>query len=509
MVSRSSAVAGEIREYERFSTTVANAFVQPIAGRYLTSMEDDLSAAGIPASLQIMLSSGGVTTPSEARQRPVRLIESGPAAGALIAAHYARTLDKNRVLAFDMGGTTAKLCAIRDGRPTVGNHLEVARVHRFKQGSGLPIRAPSVEMIEIGAGGGSIAAFDSLGLLAVGPASAGAHPGPACYGRGGTQPTVTDADLLVGHLNPDYFLGGEMPLDVEAATAAIESSLSGHLGLTPVEVAAGIIEVVNETMATAASVYLAEHGEDPRRFTLIATGGAGPLHAVEVARKLGIATVVIPPSAGVASAGGLLVAPPRIDGARSLLMRLDAIDWTTVDQLFGELESEALATLTAMNIDQAEIEMTRSVDARYVNQGHEITVELPAGIVDDRSARSRIHEAFNCAYRSLFGRTVDGVAIECVTWRSTVQGPDGSLAAGSPQPTPSTTDSSTRPVHQSNDGRIDTTIYRRSSLQPGDSFNGPAIVEESQSTTVIGPGDRFSIDATGNLIVAVKAGGIL
>ncbi len=507
-MSISSAVAGEIREYERFSTTTANAYVQPLASHYLLEMTDRLSDLGIPAPLQIMLSNGGTTTAVEAARVPVRLVESGPAAGALIASHYARMLDEPFVLAFDMGGTTAKLCAVENGQPTVGSGLEVARVHRFKRGSGLPIRAPSVELIEIGAGGGSIARIDELGLLTVGPDSAGAEPGPACYGLGGELPTVTDADLLLGYLNPDYFLGGEMFLDPSNSYAAISSKLRDHIDLETIEIAAGIHDVVNEMMSTAAGVYIAERGQDPRRYALVATGGAGPVHAVEVARKLGIGKVIIPPTAGVASAGGLLVAPPRLDFARSSLTTLDALDWPGTQQLFEEMESEALETLRDMGVGRETIAIQRSVDARYINQGHEIVVPIQEAIWDNATARQVIAAAFDAEYRRLFGRTVDGVAVECVTWRTTLRGQDGAIPVASAESTSGSDLPTYRPVYfKAANGTLDTPVYRRESLERDHQYRGPGIVEEAQSTSVIGPSDHFQIDRSGNIVIRVEGGG--
>ncbi|CAN5512814.1 hypothetical protein BH23CHL2_BH23CHL2_14840 [soil metagenome] len=507
-VSRSSEVAGEIREYERFSTTAANAYVQPLASRYLSGMNGKLKDSGVKAPLQIMLSNGGTTTVPEATRLPVRLVESGPAAGALIAAHYARMLDEPLVLAFDMGGTTAKLCAIENGQPTIGSGLEVARVHRFKKGSGLPIRAPSVELIEIGAGGGSIARIDELGLLTVGPDSAGADPGPACYGLGGESPTVSDADLLLGYLNPGFFLGGEMTLDPERAATAVRTSLADQLDMNVIDVAAGIHNVVNETMATAAGVYIAERGQDPRRFTLIATGGAGPVHAVEVARKLGIGKVIVPPAAGVASAGGLLVAPPRLDFARSLLVQLDDLDWSIVGNLYEEMEADARRTLEDMGIPSDTITISRSVDARYVNQGHEITVPVDAAVDDTPGARAMIEAAFDDVYRRVFGRTVAGVPIECVTWRTTVRGDDSTLPESLDASTPSGEPYAMRPVHFGAAGGMrDIPVYQRAALQIGRMHPGPAVIEEAQSTTIVGPDDRFEVDRHGNIVIVTGEGG--
>ncbi len=507
-VSSSAEVAGEIREYERFSTTAANAYVKPIASRYLEDMGAKLAGAGIDAPLQIMLSNGGTTSTEEASRLPVRLIESGPAAGALIAAHYARQLGEPLVLAFDMGGTTAKLCAIDDGSPAIGSGLEVSRIHRFKRGSGLPIRAPSVELIEIGAGGGSIARIDELGLLSVGPDSAGADPGPACYGLGGSLPTVTDADLLLGYLNPDYFLGGKMQLFHQASRAAIDDHLVSRLGMDTVSVAAGICDVVNENMATAAGVYIAERGQDPRQFVMVATGGAGPVHAIEVAQKLGISKVIVPPSAGVASAGGLLVAPPRMDFARSLLTTSEDLDWRVVDILFAEMEAEATETLRRIGIPATDTTIERSVDARYVNQGHEFPVPLPACITVD-NAGELLRNAFEAVYERLFGRTVPGVPIECVTWRTTVRGPDGDLPQPAIPASSKTVPNHYRPVHfRSAATAVQTPVYLRGDLAPGTTIAGPAIVEEAQSTLVVGPVDRFSCISGGIIIVDLNKGEI-
>lgn len=499
-VSLSFEVCREIREYERLSTTVANAYVQPLAFQYLTALETRLRELGSSAPLLIMLSNGGISEAETAARQPVRMVESGPAAGALVAGHYGQLAGEERVLAFDMGGTTAKLCVVEDGRPALSHRLEVARVHRFKRGSGLPLLTPSVELIEIGAGGGSIAHVDALGLLTVGPQSAGADPGPACYGFGGRHATVTDADLLLGYLNADYFLGGAMRLDPAAGQAAVER-LAAELGLSAVQAAWGIHELVNENMASAAGVYIAERGQDPRRFTLIATGGAGPGHATGVARKLGIARVLVPPAAGVASAGGLLVAPPRFDLAHSHLTGLDAADWDALNLLLDDLEQSGRAQLErAGTLDDIAIE--RHVDARYLQQGHELSVPLPVGELNAAAAEV-VAAAFERQYEAVFGRVIPGVPIELVTWRVTVQARGADIELTVPHIDTTAREATSRSVFYPASGWIETPVVDRAALVPGAFHRGPLIVEEAASTTVIGPGDELTVDERGNLILTI------
>ena len=344
-VSLSSEVAPQIREYERMSTTVCNAYVQPLAERYLARIEESLRERGFNQGLYLMLSSGGVTTLETAARFPVRLVESGPAAGALAAVYYGELVGERDLVSFDMGGTTAKMCLIRDGSPTVTDTFEIARVHRFKRGSGLPVRVPTIEMIEIGAGGGSIARIDELGLLKVGPESAGADPGPACYGLGGVEPTVTDADLLLGYLNPGYFLGGRMGLDRGAAEAAVGSRIAEPMGLGVTEAAHGLYRVVNENMISATRVHIAEQGGDPRRLKLIAFGGAGPMHAHAIAQALKMEGYICPARAGVASAIGFLTAPAAFEYARTFIARLEGTTLGELDRIYAELEEQGRRTL--------------------------------------------------------------------------------------------------------------------------------------------------------------------
>jgi N-methylhydantoinase A len=372
-VSLSSEVAPEISEYERTSTTVANVYTRPLVEGYLTSLEERLRRLGFGGSLYIMLSNGGTASVDTACRFPVRLLESGPAAGALAAAFYSRATDFSEVLSFDMGGTTAKACLIEGGEPLRSNEFEVARVYRFKKGSGLPVKVSVIEMIEIGAGGGSIASIGALGLPKVGPRSAGSDPGPACYGRGGSEPTVTDADLTLGYLDPDFFLGGKMQLDREAALRAMQK-IARPLGLDTVEAAWGIHHVVNENMANAARVHAVERGKDPRAYPLFAFGGAGPVHGYRVARALGLTGFIAPLGAGVTSAFGFLCAPLSFDFVRSLYGRLHDLDWSELNAALDEMEEEGRGLLRASGAADTDVGVRRLCEMRYVGQGHEVTV---------------------------------------------------------------------------------------------------------------------------------------
>ena len=416
-ISVSSEVAPELGEYVRTSTTVANAYVQPLVDRYLQRIADRLREQGIEAPLHVMLSTGGLADVDTGRRFPIRLAESGPAAGAISAAWSGRQAGIESVLAFDMGGTTAKACLVEKGEPLIAREHEVARVYRFARESGLPVRAPVVDLIEIGAGGGSIARVDRFGLPKVGPESAAADPGPACYGLGGEEATVTDADLLLGHIDPDRFLGGEMALDVKAAEKAM-ARFAKQLGATRQEAAAAIHRVVDENMAAAARMHAIERGRDLRRFALVATGGAGPVHAAGVARLLGIETIVFPPSPGVASAFGMLTAPPAYDFARSLPAALSEVDWEQVGQVLEELKEEGRRSLPA-----GRARFTIQVDARHQGQGDSLTVTAQPNA-------SAVGRAFTRAYVDLYGRTPPGVPIEILTWRLRASGKAPSLTTG-------------------------------------------------------------------------------
>ncbi|RYJ03211.1 MAG: hydantoinase/oxoprolinase family protein, partial [Acetobacteraceae bacterium] len=416
-VSLSSEIAPEIREYPRASTTVANAYVRPLAEIYLERLETALREAGIPGGLFLMLSNGGLTHVAEAKRAPVQLLESGPAAGALAGAWFGRNAGLDRVLAFDMGGTTAKLALVDGGEPLVGWGFEAAREKRFLRGSGLPIQIATVELIEIGAGGGSIARRSDLGTLNVGPESSGAQPGPACYGRGGTAATVTDADLALGYLDAGFFLGGAMRIDAGAAGAAL-GHLAQQLGVAADRAAYGVHDVVAENMAGAARVAIAERGRIPAEYALLATGGAGPVHAWQVARKLGVSRVVCPPGAGAGSTIGMLMAPARVDRVASFNAALAGADYAAAEAIFAGLEAEALVVLRQTGAAEAGRVVRRLADMRYIGQGSEITVELPE-VLD----AAGVATCFEAAYRALFARTPPGAAAQFVALRLSVTAP--------------------------------------------------------------------------------------
>lgn len=504
-VSLSSDVVPEIREYERTCTTVCNAYVQPLLDRYVGRLESALGERGFTGRFTLMQSTGGAAAPDTARRFPIRLLESGPAGGALVAAFFGAPLGLRDLVGFDMGGTTAKICLIRDGRADIAPGMEVARVHRFKRGSGLPVTVPTVDMMEIGAGGGSIAWIDSLGLLKVGPHSAGAEPGPACYGRGGRAPTVTDACLALGYFNEASFLGGTMPLDRPAAVAALER-LGEPLRLDAVGTAWGIHQIVVESMAAAARVYLIERGQDPRRFALIAFGGAGPSHAARVARILGMSDVIVPPASGVASALGLLVAPVSVELVHSLPGPLDGLPWDRVAALYAEMEAQGLGALRDAGVAPASIVRERRAEMRLLGQFHDIEVPVPDGPLGPDVA-ARLAAAFEAEYRRRYGVFLSDRPIQALNWRLSVTGPrpDVRLRTGDPGPADAGAAVRTRrPAYfPESGGFVEAPVYDRALLRPGMRADGPAIIEEREATTVVGPGDRLTVDAAGNLRLAV------
>jgi len=488
-ISISSEVVPAIREYERSSTTVANVYVQALVDRYLSELGDRLERRGFGGRLYVMLSSGGIATIDTARRFPIRMLESGPAAGALAAASFGRASGHADLLSFDMGGTTAKLCVVEEGTPLVAADFEVDRVYRLKRGSGLPVKLPVIDMIEIGVGGGSLAAVDALGLLKVGPRSAGADPGPVCYARGGRQPTVTDADLVLGYLDPAFFLGGRMQLDVEGARAAIEREVAGPLGLSLDEAAWGIHTIVNENMANAARVHAVERGKDPAALPLFAFGGAGPVHATGVARALGASAVVAPRAAGVMSAFGFLTAPLAFDFVRSWRCPLDEVDLDEVNRFIAQMEAQGVALLGAAGLSPDELAHERFADMRYVGQGHEVQVPLPPGDLDDVED---LVERFEREYDRLYGRRGPRVPVEAITWRVVSSGPRPLLqSANGGSATGSQRLRGARPAYfPSLGGYVETPVYDRYALAAGFAFTGPAVVEERESTLVVGPGDE-------------------
>ncbi|MBQ1092785.1 hydantoinase/oxoprolinase family protein [Streptomyces sp. B93] len=488
-VTLSSAVAPVIGEYERASTACLNAYVQPLMSRYLDDLRDDLTTMGIDAPLRIMLSGGGVTTLEDAKRFPVRLLESGPAAGAIAAATVARALGEHDVVSFDMGGTTAKIAVVQEGRPRLKHDFEAGRVDKFKPGSGLPVRLTVVDMIEIGSGGGSIAAPDALGLLKVGPRSAGSVPGPVAYGRGGERPTVTDADLLLGYLDAENFLGGEMRLRTREAHKALTREVAGPLGLDTTDAAAGIVEVVTESMAAAARMHLSEQGKDPADFALLAFGGAGPAHAYGLAKALKIPRVIVPMRAGVMSACGLLAAAPTVDEVRSLPSPLTGVDWDQVAALYDDMTARATETLQPR--DPALAHVRRSVDMRYLGQGFEIEVDVPERDLGPAGV-GRIRAAFESTYGAVFGRCLDGAA-EVVNWRLSMRLPgDGTSTVGG-HPQGGDAGRGVRPVHFPGHGLLEATVWNRYALTPGTELAGPAIFEERESSCSFGPDCRIRV----------------
>ena len=496
-VSISSEIAGQLGEYERFSTTVANAYVQPLFDRYLGEIDEWLSHG----RLLLMGSNGGTLSVESARRQPITMIESGPAAGALAAAAFSRRLGKRHVVSFDMGGTTAKVCLIDDSEPLMSPDFEAARAERFKPGSGIPLRIPVINLIEIGAGGGSIARMNELGLLKVGPTSAGADPGPACYGRGGSEPTVTDANTMLGYISPSSFLGGSMTLDLGAAEAAV-GRLAGELGLDTIRTAWGIHDVVNESMAAAMRGHVAERNRDPRNYTLFAFGGAGPVHGVAVARKVGIPEVIVPLGAGVTSALGLLTAPMAVDLVQSAPSLLSDVDWAAVTRLLDALELRAGAQISLEELPPDAITVERAVDMRYVGQAHEITVRLPVP-TSEPGVESALREAFDETYLGLYSVLNDAFGIEVLNWRVRVSGPAADLWFGSGHD-PDTLARAARPVWEPSAGSfVEAPVHRQGALTLGSSYLGPMIVEQRETTAVVGATDTASIDAFGNLVIEV------
>jgi N-methylhydantoinase A len=503
----SSEVSPEIREYERWSTAVANAYVQPAMERYLGGLDWALKARGFACPLLLMTSGGGLMTLATARTFPIRLVESGPAGGAILAASLARQCRLDKALSFDMGGTTAKICLIDDGEPQHARSFEVARQYRFLKGSGLPLRIPVIEMVEIGAGGGSIADVDQLTRITVGPQSAGAEPGPACYGRGGTEPTVTDADVVLGRLDPLYFAGGSIKLESDRAAAAIAQAIGAPLGLRPIEAAFGLSEIVEENMASAARVHAVERGKDFEGRTLIAFGGAAPLHAARLAEKLGIERVMIPSGAGVGSALGFLEAAVAYEVARSRYVRLDdSFDPAAVNALFEEMRAEAEAVVKA-GAPEAPLIETRTADMRYCGQGHEIAVALPPGDLKDAS-RGTLAASYEEGYAAAYGRTIPGLDVEIMNW--TLR-----LAAVNEPPPPSPPQPAGRPakprgwraVYSPSDLVMqEFAIYHRDDLVAGSALAGPAVIAEDTTTTIVPKGSFARIDALGSIMLEKQEG---
>ena len=496
-VCASADISPQIREYPRMITAACNAATMPIIGPYLDELQKWLSVEGFGGSVLMMLSNGGVVSADDAAAAPIRLVESGPAAGALAARWFARRMGEDRLLAFDMGGTTAKATLVEDGEPALTTTFEVARRYRFKKGSGFPVSVPSVDLVEIGAGGGSLAHLDQFGLLKVGPESSGADPGPACYGQGGDQPAVTDADVVLGLLDPDAFLGGDMPLDAGRAQAAIEPLADG-LGLPVIDTAAGMYEVVSQNMAAAARMHAVERGVDLRGVTVLAFGGAGPPHACRVAELLESDRVVFPVNASVLSAFGTLVSPVRIDLARSMPVKLGAVDLAERDGLLDELRADGRRVLLGAGVPENQIGFRYGIDARYTGQGNEITIWVGEGdawpVADEE-----VVEAFEAEYRHIYGMTIDDVDIEVVTWRLAARAEPAEIATADDDVPQTAVDSSPQPVSTRTAvfGReqdaVEVPVYRRADLAIGAAFAGPALVEERETTSIIRPGWHVTV----------------
>ncbi len=499
-VSLSSDVSPEMREWERFSTTVANAYVQPLMARYLRRLEDGLRGLGATAPVFLMLSGGGLTTIETACRFPIRLVESGPAGGALFSAHVARQCGLESVLSFDMGGTTAKICLIDNARPQAARSFEVARVGRFKKGSGLPLRIPVIEMVEIGAGGGSLAHVDAMGRIAVGPESAGAEPGPACYGRGGRMPAVTDANLALGRYDPERFAGGAMRLDPDAAREALATQVGMPLGLPPEMAAVGVVEMVDENMANAARVHAIESGKTHEGRTLIAFGGGGPVHACRVAEKVGITRVLVPSGAGVGSAIGFLRAPVAYEVVRSLYQRFSAFDVGRVNALLAEMEAEARAVVEQGSFGAA-LSQSRLAYMRYVGQGHEIPVPLPASVLGAADV-AVIRAAYDDAYTRFYDRPVPGSDVEVMSFavQVTTAVPDTAQAEPTMPPASRPAPARTQAVRDTTTGEpANWAVHDRANLRPGAGVSGPAIIAEDETSTLVARGWSARVNGFGYL----------
>jgi N-methylhydantoinase A len=505
-LSTSVEVLPQIREYERTCTTATNAYVKPITARYLKKLSSRLESQGFRGKLYIMLSSGGITSVETAREFPVRIIESGPTAAVIASQHYGRMFKIQDIFCFDMGGTTAKSCLIQNGQAGLVSTFEVGRVQRFKKGSGLPIQVPVVDLMEIGAGGGSIARMSKMGLLQVGPQSAGADPGPVCYGRGGREPTVTDADLVLGYLDPDYFLGGTMPLDKAAAEAAISAQVAGPLGASPLEAAFGIHDLINETMAAAAKTHIAEKGGNPKLITIAAFGGAGPVHAYGLAKKIGAPRIIVPPLAGVGSAMGFFTAPVAFDLSRSQRTTLDDADFGQIEALFQELEAEAAGILQQANQRQR-VKFERTLMMRFVGQGAETDLFIERRPFQKWS-KALIRQRFDVVYQKLYGRTYPENTVEFVTFKVRASLPErpfrlpplarrkGKMAECI---------KGRRPAFSLLKKKfVPFTVYDRLKLYPGARMAGPAIIEEKESTIVIGEDGRARVDEYGFVWIDIK-----
>ena len=497
-VTLSHEVSPTFREYERTSTTVVNAYVMTAVRDYLRGLATAMTGRGYRGRLFVMQSSGGIATAEAMQRYPVRMIESGPAAGALMAAAYGELTGHRDLIAFDMGGTTAKLALIEAGRPATTTAFELHRVNNAP-GSGLPMNIQAIDLVEIGAGGGSIARA-RLGVVAVGPESASSTPGPVCYDRGGVEPTVTDADVVLGYINPDYFAGGSITLRPGAAARAIEERIGRPLGLSLEDAAWGIHTIVNTNMELATRVVSIERGRDPRDLTLVAFGGSGPVHGCRLAQALGIPRVILPAAAGVTAAIGLLAAEVKFDVARTYVRRLDGLDPAAVDAMYGEMAAQATEVVRESAV-AGEVALVRSADARYVGQGYELTVPVPGGRLD-ADALVRVRASFDEVYAARYGYANPAEPVEIVTWKLSAVGgaPRIALAKAATRSVGESRKGTRRAYFPETRGYVDTPVYDRYALAAGTSLSGPAIVEERESTTVLPPGLTAAVDEYATLI---------
>ena len=500
-------VLPQIKEYERTSTTATNAYVKPLTGRYLSGLEDRLTKTGFKGKLFIMLSSGGVTSVDTAAEFPVRIIESGPTAAVIAGQYYSKHFNIPDMFCFDMGGTTAKSCLIRKGAADVVPTFEVGRVQRFMKGSGLTIQVPVVDLMEIGAGGGSIAKVSKMGTLHVGPESSGAAPGPICYGRGGTDPCVTDADLLLGYLDENYFLGGAMRLDMDGARQGVEEKIAGPLGVSFVQAVWGIHNLINETMAAAAKTHIAERGGNPKIVTIAAFGGAGPVHAYGLAKKLQAPGIMVPPNAGVGSAMGFFTAPRAFHLLRSHKVSIAKANFDEIEDIFKQLERDA-GKILKKEASEETIRYDRSLDMRFVGQGAEINIR-PVPVDFRTITREQVRNLFDDGYEKLYGRTYPDSEAEFINFKVRASLPERLLQlprikAVKGQSLYQAVKGQRLAYSPITGGFIPYTVYDRYKLFPGAQFPGPAIIEERESTLVVGEGGRISSDEFGFLWVDLR-----
>jgi len=501
MISISSEISPEAREFDRLCTTVANAYIQPLMARYLDAFAERFTAEGVRCPILMMTAGGGMTTIATAAKFPIRLVESGPAGGAILAALIAAESGLNEVLSFDMGGTTAKLCLIDRATPQTSRQFEIARAARFMKGSGMPVRIPVIEMIEIGAGGGSIAGVDRLGRLTVGPRSAGSEPGPAAFCRGGSEPTVSDADIVLGYIWPETFAEGQLRIDAGRAAFAVADRVGRSLGLDDVSAADGVSQIVDESMASAGRMHAVESGKDLGIRTMIAFGGNGPLHACRVARSAGVSRILVPPNPGVGSAVGFLYAPVSFEIVRTRHTLLQVLDFTGVNKLLAAMVAEA-RSVVRQGMPDGDIVTTRTAFMRYHGQGHEIEIELPNTELrpDDIG---ELTQAFEAAYARQFSRPVPGMKIEILNWKVCVASAARPIAAAPGVPAARDVDPrAIRTIHCDVEGRRrEAAFVTRASLTPGDRIAGPALIAEPQTTTFVGADFTAVVDARGNLVL--------